>query len=275
MGNAHWIASGLPLTVEHLKEIVDYDPNSGLFTWKIRIGPRAKIGQTAGTVSGRAKTRMMCVDGNDVSSPRLAWFYVYGKWPIGVIAHINGDTLDDRIDNLVDVGAAKIVDDRVKITVERLREIARYDPVDGHFYWLPRPSRLSGRSVAGARLAETTNSNGYYRVCVDRRHYMLHRVAWLYMTGEWPRGDLVIDHINCVKTDNRWENLRIATRMQNARNNSGRRNRKSPYKGVSQQPNGRWKASINVTLGVFDTPEEARDAWLAAAKVYHGEFARS
>jgi hypothetical protein len=89
------------ITQKRLRELVDYDPSTGVFTRKIRHWC-AKKGQIAGcrTPDGRLCFR---VDGKLYLAHRLAWLYVHGKLPVGVIDHINGDHSDNRIENLRDV----------------------------------------------------------------------------------------------------------------------------------------------------------------------------
>lgn len=107
---------------------------------------------------------------------------------------------------------------------------------------------------------------------------MAHRLAWLYIYGEWPIDQL--DHINRNTSDNRIENLREATQSQNNANRSANKSKKySPLKGVSFYPDSkRWTASIRINnknrhLGCFDTAEEAHAAYVAEADQVFGEFA--
>lgn len=93
------------------------------------------------------------------------------------------------------------------------------------------------------------------------------------------RSGYVIDHINGDGLDNRRCNLRYATREENLANSPARKTSKSGIKGVSQMKNGRWRAVIRYRkklyiLGVFDTAEEAKAAYDAAAIRFHGRFAR-
>lgn len=160
------------------------------------------------------------------------------------------------------------------ITFSRLREMLSYDPQIGEFRWKISPN---GRMKAGAIAGKT--SKGYRQIGVDGRLYAAHRLAWLYQTGKWPVD--LIDHINCDPGDNRFCNLREASRSENARNSKLNARNTSGFKGVTWEKNAkRWMAQIQVNcknnnLGLFDTPEEAHSAYIAAAEKLHGEFART
>lgn len=107
---------------------------------------------------------------------------------------------------------------------------------------------------------------------------MAHVLAWAFMTGEWPNTD--VDHKNNIRNDNRWENLRLATRSQN--NANSRRRKKDGFKGVRQKATCKntWSISLKVcgktiTRSGFRSPEEASKAYMVLATEYFGEFARS
>lgn len=154
---------------------------------------------------------------------------------------------------------------------ETLRALIHYDPQTGSMFWR-RNMGVGGRIPAGAE-AGTTKTNGYRCVRVGRKNWLAHRLAWLYVHGRWPIGD--IDHINGVRADNRLCNLREATRSQNIVNSDPR----GPYpKGVSRR-HGRWCASLCVQgkrqwLGTFDFEAEAVAAVSARARELYGEFVR-
>jgi hypothetical protein len=161
------------------------------------------------------------------------------------------------------------------LTIKRLKELLHYDPVTGVFTRLvPRPGP---NGHVGAE-AGCDNGQGYIRIYVDSVPYKARRLAWFYMTGEWVDE---VDHRNTVRSDNRWGNLREATRGQNRTNCSAYKNNTSGLKGVSfYRPNGKWKAQIQASgrktfLGYHDTPEEAHSAYIAMANKLHGEFARA
>jgi len=86
------------LTTERLHEALSYDPNTGVFRWAISHR-RTVIGAIAGNLNDRGY-RAICVDGKTYRAYRLAWFYVYGVWPVDQLDHINGVRDDNRIANL-------------------------------------------------------------------------------------------------------------------------------------------------------------------------------
>lgn len=161
-----------------------------------------------------------------------------------------------------------------RLDATRLREVVTYDPETGKFAWR---TTLGGHVKAGRR-AGSHQQDGYFRVRIDGRLYLAHRLAWLYMTGEWPNGS--IDHANGVPGDDHWKNLRVATCSQNQANSRRQKNNTSGHKGVDWDPkNNRWRARIHVegrqlTLGRYDTLEEAASSYMQAAARLFGEFAR-
>lgn len=160
------------------------------------------------------------------------------------------------------------------LTVERLKELLNYDPDTGVFTWRVR---RGGNAKAGGK-AGYCHPRGYWCIEINDKLYRAHRLAWLYTTGSWPEGE--IDHANMDKSDNRWENIRDASRSQNNANTPLRTDNTSGFKGVHfcKRPR-RWQAKVTVNrkqifLGYYDTREEAHAVYAAAAKHYFGEFAR-
>ncbi len=147
--------------------------------------------------------------------------------------------------------------------VLNLKILLNYDMESGIFTWAIRRGPSGEGSVAG-----TIDKYGYRVICINRKLYRAHRLAWLYVTGAWPAND--IDHINGIRHDNSFKNLREATRSQNNQN----RNAKGYY---WHKQNGVWQAQIKVNrnhiyLGCFKNEEEARDAYLTACSKYHKGF---
>ena len=90
------------------------------------------------------------------------------------------------------------------LTAARLRELLQYDPETGVFTRLVKTSN----GIKVGDVAGTADARGYILIRVDGWLHLAHRLAWLHMTCEWPKG--MIDHINGVRDDNRWSNLRRA-----------------------------------------------------------------
>lgn len=155
-------------------------------------------------------------------------------------------------------------------TAERVRELLTYDAETGQFYWKP------GRKGVHARLQRRAGGvarNGYILISVDDKRYYAHRLAWLCMTGEWPKDE--VDHRNGVRTDNRWANLREANRQGQSQNMATPSNNTSGYRGVTwNRALSKWQAQIGHCgrqrhLGLFATPESAHEAYLEAKRELH------
>lgn len=90
------------LTQDRLQQLLDYNPETGVFVWKVANGRRIHVGDVAGSPNPKGYL-VIGVDCRIYRAHRLAWFYVYGKWPEHYIDHINGQVNDNRIVNLRDV----------------------------------------------------------------------------------------------------------------------------------------------------------------------------
>jgi hypothetical protein len=164
-----------------------------------------------------------------------------------------------------------------KLTLTTLRNRLEYNELSGIFTWKQRnkgefetlnawarwQGQYSGK-IAG------TKSNGYLVINIDYEINSGHRLAWLYMHGAWPNGNL--DHINGNRADNRIENLREATQAQNRQNLRGAKcNNSTGLLGVSKSyKDGKYRAAINGKhLGLFDTKEQAHSAYIDAKRILH------
>lgn len=155
---------------------------------------------------------------------------------------------------------------------DRLKSLLGYDPITGQFSWNGPMRGVKPGKPVGHRA-----THGYVTIRLDRRPYYAHRLAWLYMTGEWPPEQ--IDHINGVGTDNRFANLRLASRAENNVNRPRRRDNSSGFKGVFRARSGRFTAQIRVDgwpvhIGTFDTAEEAFAARNREAERIYGTYYR-
>lgn len=134
-----------------------------------------------------------------------------------------------------------------------------------HLIWL----KSNGGRPAGAK-AGTVDSDGYIRIIFKDKALAAHRIVWLLVHGQWPMQSL--DHINRNKTDNRIENLRLASFSQNQANKLAYG--QVPFKGVKLTGRGLFQAACKKKyIGCFKTAEEAARAYDEKAKLVFGEFA--
>ena len=158
------------------------------------------------------------------------------------------------------------------LSAEYVRTRLDYERDTGHFRWRPVPAFTKQWNAKHAgKIAGGPASYGYWRIIIDHRGYLAHRIAWLWVTGELPTAD--IDHRNGVRDDNRWENLRCATRGENAQNICTPKHNTSGLIGAFRN-HKRWMSQIQVDgvlryLGTYDTPEEAHAAYLEAKQRLH------
>jgi hypothetical protein len=163
------------------------------------------------------------------------------------------------------------------LDIDRLHEVLDYDPETGVLSWRVM---LSPRCKIG-KPAGKTSLLGYRKISIDRVEYPAHHLAWFHFYEEPAEQEL--DFKNLDKTDLRIENLRLATRSQNACNKRMSPHNTTGLKGAyrfnSDRNLKKYRSSIRVDgkkvhLGQFATPEEAHEAYCKMAKELYGEFAR-
>lgn len=143
-----------------------------------------------------------------------------------------------------------------KITQARLREALDYNVGTGIFVW-----KSSRRGCRVGERAGTVTINGYRYIQLDGRKYRSARLGFMYVEGYFPEND--VDHINRVKDDDRWVNLRHVSRQCNMRNSGRRINNTSGITGVHwNNRNNKWHARIMINykhkhLGLFRSFKEA------------------
>lgn len=150
---------------------------------------------------------------------------------------------------------------------QELKELLNYSLITGEFTWRVKPARrIKVGSKAGTLL------DGYRMICIQGKHYLAHRLVFLYLTGDLPTDK--VDHINGIRDNNVWHNLREVTVLENNRNSSLSPRNQSGVLGVHwSKHKQKWCARITVTrkkhfLGYFD---EFKDACIArkTAEVQH------
>jgi hypothetical protein len=163
-----------------------------------------------------------------------------------------------------------------KSFIEKLHENFEY--IDGSLFWKVSPNKKSPLKHIGKR-AGCLDRNGYVKIRIDNKLYLEHRLIWVLHNSSIGNNQM-LDHINCVKHDNRIENLRIASFQQNHRNRKAYNNSASIYKGVSRNTqNTKWRATAVINnkqhwLGQFDLEEDAACAYNLFALQNFGEFAK-
>lgn len=171
---------------------------------------------------------------------------------------------------------------------EVLRELLDYDPSTGVLRWRERDRKWfkSDRSWkswngkhAGKEAFTALAGAGYRHGSILGTLYRAHQIVWAMVFDEWVPEGFTIDHINRVKTDNRLNNLRLATMSENCANRIHVDRSASGYRGVSyHKASGRWQAYVKHEghqhyVGLFDNPEDAAKAYDQLAATLHGEFA--
>jgi hypothetical protein len=294
-----------PMPVEDLRKLLRYNAETGGMTWLVERGcnaHRMRPGSIAGTISSNGYL-VIKINGRFYKGHRLAWYLASGEWPDRTleIDHINEVKGDNRLCNLRLVTRSEnqknIASKRTwrptvrpegprragrgfwrpaPMAVDEMLAILTYDRVTGILAWARDCGGKDNKRIKAGTPAGGYSPQGYIVIRMNKVLYPAHRLAWFIETGDWP--DLEVDHVNGVRDDNRWENLRLATSSQNNMNRQASRPNTTGFRGVIYW-RGKWRAQIKIDgrqtgLGTFDTPEAAHDAYRAAVLSHHGEFGR-
>lgn len=251
------------LSQERLHEVLSYNQETGLFTRRQKTAKGQKVGLPVGSVTAKGY-RKINVDGMSYPAHHLAWFYVHGVFIDSHIEHIDGNRLNNSIANL-----RVLVKETHEVTQAYLKEVLSYDENTGIFRWRRDMStQMKAGDVAGSIITD-----GYWRIGLNGKAHKAHRLAWLYMYGQWPG---VIDHIDGDRLNNKINNLRDTTRSVNCQNlkRASKANKSCGFLGVTQYKPGKYQAQIRVGrrfiyLGSFDSPEEAHAAYLQKKREVH------
>ena len=168
----------------------------------------------------------------------------------------------------------------MKLSADYVRSILDYDKETGNLRWKPRQTRRGLWNIKFAgKIAGTSETDGRRKIVLKGKPYQHSHVAWVIVTGEWPRHE--VDHLDTNPANNKWSNLREATRVQQLHNRCVMGNSTTGLKGVHKNKHGTtYNARIRVKgrrlfVGNFPTAEDAHAAYCIAASKYYGEFART
>jgi hypothetical protein len=287
------------LKVKDLHELFDLDNATGVLRWKPREGewfsrPQDCLGwnkQFAGKEAGHAnmasgkKYKTVTIRDSDYTFSHVVWAMSRGAWPESAVIHLNGDTEDNRPENLALAGGDNTEKPPKPGRAKKLPEQAvlllllHYDEETGVLAWNTREGRKVFNKNKAGKDATSNSSLGYRTIFLQGKNYPAHRIIFKWMTGREPIQ--TIDHVNGIKWDNRWCNLREATHAQNSWNTglaskseTGRKNvapRKSKGK-ISYVATVKKNKKYHYTRA-FGTIEEANEAAISLRDRLHGDFA--
>lgn len=250
-------------------ELFNYCQETGTLRWRVSVGSRAKAGAIAGRENAKGYVYVR-VDRKLLLAHHVVWVIAHGAMPSGVISHLNGDNADNRLVNLADttkIGAARTINAQ-PLNAANAHQVFEYK--NGGLFW--RKS-LTGKSRIAGKEAGYLNQDGYRVIEVATKGIGAHRIVWLMHHGAWPTGE--IDHINSIRHDNRIENLRDVVHITNSENRrSSNIDSKTGVLGVTEFKGGKYRARIRskgilVSLGIFDTAEQAHAAYVDAKRKLH------
>lgn len=178
----------------------------------------------------------------------------FGNALQGFLEHLDGDKLNNRIENLASKGF------KGQITKEFLQARFYYD--NGHL-----------RFKNTNKIVGFISKEGYRRFSMAKRIFGLHQMIWIYFHGYLPRE---IDHIDGDKLNNRIENLRECNRTENRQNTEGWKSKELP-KGVYKGKSGGYQVRITYrrickSYGTYSTLQEAADVADETYSKLHGAF---
>ena len=163
-----------------------------------------------------------------------------------------------------------------ELTQERLKELLHYDPDTGDFTWKYRydmPKQWNTRYAN--KKSGCIHCEGYIRIRINEKKYLAHRLAILWMTGKFPKKQ--VDHVDGIKDNNKWNNIREATHSENQQNQkkAHKDNKSTGLLGVCfKKIDKKYYSRIYVNnkskfLGYFKTAQEAHEAYLKAKRELH------
>lgn len=252
------------MTKEMADFLYKYDSENGVLLRNVTFRSDAVAGSAIGNIRPSYKGTSFC-------GRKIAWLMATGEFPSTPIACLDGDPKNLRMSNLIKTPTFTEFSEReIEDSKELIFSLISYNPDDGRFKW----SATFAGKVKGS-YAEWNHSHGYRVINVFGRSIYAHRLAFLFMEGKMPSKN--VDHIDSIRNNNRWSNLRDVSQALNAQNLRLLRDRrtKSGLLGVHwSSQRGKWHAEIKMDkkkthLGFFDDKEEAHAAYLEAKRKMH------
>jgi hypothetical protein len=249
------------ITREQVLEHLSYDGDSGELVY-LKDGFKRKAGDPVPIASN-----VINILGSSYSKMKLIWLIVHGEWPSRKINTRDFGSKDCSKESLTQGGGML----GRELCHERLHEVLDYNQDSGIFTW---KISMSSTGRKGAE-AGVIGPDGYRKIRADGRLYTAHRLAFLYMTGAWPEDR--IDHIDGIRDNNAWVNLRQADASENAQNQykAQSNNKSSGLLGVYfDKDKSAYGAKVNLHgkqhhAGFHPSPEEAHQAYLQLKKKLH------
>lgn len=236
--------TSLQITQNRLKELLDYDSDTGVFTAKVgRRGTSAQPGDAVGTYVLKDDAIIISLDGRTYQMHNLAWLWVYGEFPEKQLIKLDGNGKNLAIVNLTLPASAS----RGEVTRARLEQLLSYAPEDGKFYWKVRAAKnLLVRSLAG----RVEKSTGHHIIVVDGVGYTRQRLVWLYENGSLP--DRALRFLDGDSLNTKISNLALPE--YDARTPEGKRDYQRIYRQnhFDTLRKSDLKKSFGITQGVYD-----------------------
>lgn len=167
---------------EELAAVLAYNRDNGTFIWKVRVADGVPAGTPAGRPMRNGQVQIN-YKGETYAGAHVAWAIATGRFPVDKIRYLNGDPCDLRLSNLAERGILS----RNDLTAERVRMLYSYDADTGVFVRLIGPGR--GNPKVASKSVKP-GGGGYLKLGIDGAHYMAQRIAWLYVYGEFPNGQI-------------------------------------------------------------------------------------
>lgn len=246
------------LTQKELKRLLHYDSETGFFTWLADAkNKKYKAGDIAGSVNPNGYVYIY-VHQKHCRAHSLACLYMKGYYPDFDLTHKNGITHDNKWENLLDsLDSKEFLSQKRRLTQKELKRVLHYNPDTGIFTRKVSLGKVKAGEVAGS----PHKASGYIHISIHKKKHRANRLAWLYMEGYWPEHE--IDHIDGVRDNNKWLNLRHGSHSCNMQNTKTRVDNKTKFVGVSfYKAQSKWQATMTVQgstfhLGYYDDIFEA------------------